>query len=363
MSRPAPTVTIDLTPVYTAIDAVQHNVDTANVALLSVMERLTKLETPVVVVPIHPIPQLAKWEADTKQFADIHGAKFFDQALDGPTRLGLCYYDAAWIYRSLANYLNHPDYLKVRDEAIKIYRDGYVMAQPEPGKVAGWMIFPHGLYLHYADTGDEQSKQAVLLMADHAAFASMGEIINYLPPLSTSREAAYNLMAKLYARDLGGSPVGIEELKDICLGHLAKWRAILDGTNAAPYSVNDSWLEDCRPFMVGLTCQALIEYIARTADAAVQSAIRQTLELMWEKMYVEGGKALQYTDRDIPGVGNTAPAPDVNMLIAPAYAWIGQRERADLLFEGSVMGAYLTGDKQFNQANRWVWDYFTWRNA
>ena len=329
--------------------------------------KVAKLETPpvVVVVPppvvIPPPPRYDEWKPLILQYADMHAAGLDDCSQSAAELLDRCYYDAAWIYHNLAAYFARPDYLAARDEAIRIYRDTYVLAQDTPGKAAGWMIFPHGLYWHYQDTHDERSKQAVLLMADHAAFSSLGEIQQWCPPLSVSRESAYNLMCKLYARDLGGTPVGIEELKAICLGHLSKWRAILDGSNATPISTPDGTLEDVRPFMCGLTCQALIEYDRRTPSPDIKAAITDTLNLMWAKMAVPASMSMQYDDRDIPTVGNTAPAPDLNMLIAPAYAWIGQRDRADLLFEGSVAGAYLTGHKQFNQSVRWVWDYLTWR--
>jgi hypothetical protein len=351
MAKPRPpTVTIDLTPVYTAIDAVQDALDIVTLSLARALQRVTKLET--LLVPFYD-----EWERAVCSFGDIHGAKFFDPTLSGGARLNLCYYDAALIYRNLGKTFPTHDYLCVRDEAIKIYRDGYVLAQPQPGKVAGIEVFPDGLYWHYKDTGDERSKQAVILMADNAAFSSQFEIDNWLAPLNSSREAAYALRCKLFSRELGGTPVGIESLKNICLGHLKQWRDILDGTNPAPTMEP---LQDVRCFMVGLTCQALIEYASRTFAPDIKAAIVQTLNLMWDKMALPDLKTMQYTDRVIPGVGDLSPSPDVNMLIAPAYAWIGQVERADLLFEGGL-GAYLTGDKQFNQALRWTWEYFAWR--
>lgn len=322
----------------------------------------TVAPSPEATVP--PPPQFDAWKADTLKFADLHAAKLMDPALPANERLSLYYYDAARVYHRLALYFERPDYTAVRDEAVTMYRDGHVMAQPTPGAVAGWDIFPDGLYLHFVDTGDEASKEALLAMSRNAAYAQKGEPIRtWLGPLSASREAAYNLRTDLLAEQVGSTDTDIEALKDICLGHLAKWRAILDGTNATPNSTYGELLEDCRCFMVGLTCEALISYDARTPTPAIRAAITETLTLMWETMYVPEAKALCYTDRAIAGVGDRTPAPDVNLLIAPAYAWLGQRDRADLLFEGSVTGAFLSGHKQFMQATRWVFDYLTWRSA
>lgn len=68
--------------------------------------------------------------------------------------------------------------------------------------------------------------------------------------------------------------------------------------------------------------------------------------------------------------GGTEPAPDLNQLIAPAYAWVYQRtgdlsyrDKADAIFAGGVKGAWLDGAKQFNQSYRWSFDYVKWRSA
>jgi hypothetical protein len=339
-----------------------------NVQLTTLTARLAKLEAapPVQPVPV-PVPTpnqpplFDQWKADVVKYADLHGAKLLDTTLTGAERLDLCYYDAAWISHNLAEYFHRPDWLLARDEAIKIYR-AYLFAQPRQGAAAGWMIFPHGLYHHYQATKDEESKRALLLLSLNAAYAQKGEPIRtWLGPISSSREAAYNLMADLYAQDLGSTDTDILSLVSICLGHLAQWRAILDGTNATPISAPPNTVEDVRPFMVGITCQALIECYSRKDSPLIKADITDTLNLMWEKMYVPASKAFCYTDRTIPGVGERTPAPDLNMLIAPAYAWIGQVDRADLLFEGSVQGAFLSGHKQFNQSTRWVFEYLKWR--
>ena len=67
------------------------------------------------------------------------------------------------------------------------------------------------------------------------------------------------------------------------------------------------------------------------------------------------------------GVG----APDLNLLVAPMYAWlyaqtgnVTYRDMADALFVGGVNGAWIAPDgpnKQYNQNYRWSFDYVKWR--
>jgi hypothetical protein len=62
-------------------------------------------------------------------------------------------------------------------------------------------------------------------------------------------------------------------------------------------------------------------------------------------------------------------APDLNLLIAPAYAWLYSRtgdttyrDRGDQIFAGGVKGAWLDGSKVFNQNYMWSFDYVKWRS-
>ena len=53
-----------------------------------------------------------------------------------------------------------------------MYRDGYVL--PNNGKVSGYWMFPHGMFMNYQRTGEARSKQAVLALAHQAAYAAVG---------------------------------------------------------------------------------------------------------------------------------------------------------------------------------------------
>ena len=78
-----------------------------------------------------------------------------------------------------------------------------------------------------------------------------------------------------------------------------------------------------------------------------------------------------YTDRATPS-GGQQPAADLNLLVAPAYAWVYAQTKDvrfrnwhDSLFIGGVKKgtSYLAYAKQFNQAYRWSADGIRWRNS
>jgi hypothetical protein len=62
-------------------------------------------------------------------------------------------------------------------------------------------------------------------------------------------------------------------------------------------------------------------------------------------------------------------AVDLNMLIAPVYAWLAVRDndqaqmtRAELGYGGAAMGATINAGKQLNQNLTWMEDFLRWRN-
>jgi len=117
--------------------------------------------------------------------------------------------------------------------------------------------------------------------------------------------------------------------------------------------------------MFGLTAEALILYHTHVeADPRIESAIRLALDAMWERAWLPDQQAFGYRQDD------PSPAPDLNLLIAPVYAWAYAQscdpvlvERADAIFTGGVTSAYLVGPKQYNQNYRFSFDYLTWRGG
>jgi hypothetical protein len=171
-----------------------------------------------------------------------------------------------------------------------------------------------------------------------------------------SREVAYAIETYVTARKLGFQHPNLGPYVDIALGHLAQWA----DTATVPY---------VQPFMVALTAEALIEYAQETPDPRLLPALRAALEVVWTRTWVPEAWAFRYVDRPVPAEGAPEPAPDLNLLIAPAFAWVYRetgddvaRQRADIAFGAGVQRAWLEGGKQFSQNYRWSFDYVTWRS-
>jgi hypothetical protein len=121
-----------------------------------------------------------------------------------------------------------------------------------------------------------------------------------------------------------------------------------------------------QPFMVGLLAEALIKYYEQTPDPRIPYVLTFALDQLWNQAWVEKDESFFYISSE-PSAGG---APDLNLLIAPAYAWLYNitgsgdvRERADRIFNAGVERAYLDGGKQFSQNYRWSADFVYWRNA
>ena len=88
---------------------------------------------------------------------------------------------------------------------------------------------------------------------------------------------------------------------------------------------------------------------------------------IWDNLWLPSSEAFKYTDR-ATSTGGMEPAPDLNLLIAPVFAWLYHqtgndihRQRADAIFAGGVKHAYLVNAKQFNQNYRWSFEYLRLR--
>ena len=115
--------------------------------------------------------------------------------------------------------------------------------------------------------------------------------------------------------------------------------------------------------MVGLMAEALIQYYEETKDPRVPPAIKAAADGLWARAWIPDGNGFYYESTN-----PTKAAPDLNLLIAPAYAWLYRltgdpvyQQRGDLIFQGGVEGAWLEQGKQFSQNYRWSFDYVKWR--
>lgn len=296
------------------------------------------------------LPGLKSWEANMVSFGRHHCDHLNDPHLTNDERLSATYYDAQWIYYQIADYTQDAIWYQCAEKAEKVYRDSY--AAPAGGRVAGYWNFTHGLTQSFLRTGDVNSKSIAISISLNGAYARDNTSLSETADVSLSREVAYAIHSYLNA-ELLGQPrrPRLLTLVNQALGHAERW-------------ANDNTIS-MRSFMVGLTAHALISYTETTNDNRILPSLIKTLERLWNVNWVAQRRAFKYET-----VGDSTPAADLNLLIAPAYAWVYHRtgdkrwaDRADEIFKGGIEGAYLANPKQFNQNYRWSFDYVRWRSS
>ncbi|RUL87939.1 glycoside hydrolase family 88 protein [Tautonia sociabilis] len=299
-------------------------------------------------------PAVLQWQHNMLVFGSRHCSRETiqtQQTWEG----GVWYYDGARAFYQIADYSGDRRWEECARYVIEMYRS-YVLENQ--GQVPGWRVFPHGLLEHYRRTGDERSRDAVLLLAQGSAFAASSGG----PDSALSRETAYIINAYLAAQELGapGLELPLETAVSYALGHIRAW---IDGTAAS-----------AKPFMIGLTLEALINLHGRTGDPRVPDAVRSALNWLWDTGHLAAGHTFPFilcregVRSEECRTLQDSPAPDLNLLIAPAFAWLhfvsGDEEsavRGDRVFEGGVFGADLSAGKRFTQNYRWSFDYLRWR--
>ena len=302
-----------------------------------------------------PIPGLAAW----REHMESYGRRLCDAANIAALSTwegNVWYYDGARVYFQIGDYLKDPSWYECARYSRDVYRP-FVLGNN--GSIGAWRVFPHGLAEDFLRTGDESSREAALQLARNSPFIRTGGD----PDPELSRETAYVINALLVAEDLGaGRDPRLATAVNNALGHLEAW------------TVRES-TQYVKPFMVGLTFEALIDYAGRTGDRRILPAIERAADWLWENGWVSAERKYPYIICR-PGASNqecledhTSEGVDLNLLVAPAYAWlyrqtgaIRHRERGDRLFEGGVAGAWLNQGKQFSQNYRWSFDFVRWRS-
>ncbi|WP_406695910.1 PKD domain-containing protein [Singulisphaera sp. Ch08] len=295
---------------------------------------------------------LVKWQSQMITYGRQAAAELHAKTnIDG---LGGTYYDSTRVFYQIADYTGDSSWLTAVNDSIKIYRDSYVT--PNNGSVPGYWNFADGLAENYRRTGSTASRNAVLAMAT-SMYGADSTPASWTDSFELSREVAYSLMANLEAESLGAPHrAKTDQLANQALGHLNQWTV----SRTASF---------VKPFMVALTSEALIAYYDKTGDSRVLPAVRTALDWIWNNTWVAADRAFLYANaptNDDP-VGRYS-APDLNLLIAPAFGWVYHqtgnttyRDRGDAIFAGGVDQAWLVGAKQFNQSYRWSFDYVKYR--
>jgi len=303
--------------------------------------------------PQPAIPQLTRWQNDMISWGNTHCDRLKGNNLNQDQKLAATYYDAQWVFLQIAEYTGNSYWNTCANAARTVYRDNYVI--PANGLIPGFWLFTHGLAEDYLRTGNQLSKNAAILISKNGAFARDSTPAGATVHVDLSREVAYSIMSYLNAEDLGEPRrARLTLLVNQALGHMDQWFVHQN----APY---------IRPFMVALTSHALIMYYERTGDERVLPAVTMALDWMWSNMWLPQSEAFMYTDRNL-GSGGMEPAPDLNMLIAPIYAWAYHqtghtrfRNRGDAIFAGGAKFSFLGQGKQFNQNYRLSFSYVKWR--
>ena len=312
------------------------------------------LQLPAITAPISST-LLSQWQQQMVKFGQQHAREL--GGLTGQAAIDATYYDAARVFYQIADYTHDPSWLAAAHQAVTIYRDQYVV--PINGAVPGYWNFTGGLLQDFQHTGDVRSKDAIIMLSQNASFAPDGTPLAWTAGTDASREVAYTIMNYLNAQAVGAphNP-RLDDLVTQALGHLDQWFA----SKTAPY---------LQPFMAGLTMDALIQYdTAVGGDPRILPAIQTAVTSLWANNWISGSQAFQYMDRDMGSLGGPTPANDLNMLIAPAYAWtyhktgnVIYQQQADAIFSGAVNGAYLGDAKQFDQSFMLAFDFMNWRNG
>jgi hypothetical protein len=301
------------------------------------------------------IPGFAQWEQNMITYGRIHCEALKGNDLNGEQKLAATYYDAESIFHQIGDYTGDPYWRDCAQAAEGIYGKEYVVEND--GRVPAYWNFAEGLRRAWQINGDAVARRGVVLLATRASYAPDETELAETRPTEYSREVAYTILAYLEAEKVGeGRRARLLDLEEQALSHLNQWTV----AQTAPY---------VRPFMVALTAQALIRYNEVSPDPRILPAVKTALDWIWIKTWLPERKAFMYTDRET-STGGMEPAGDLNLLIAPAFAWVYMQTgieaygaRGDQIFEGGVGQAYVTGAKQFNQNYRWSFDFVKWRNS
>ncbi len=305
-------------------------------------------DTPNKAVTDVPIPELALWESQMQRFGKLHRQRL----LDGTYKVDETYYDAQRVYQQIASYTDDRSWLKAADRAQEIYLAESVIRSN--AKIPAYWVFTHGLTENFLRTGDAQAKQWAIALARNAAYAPDVTPLAWTKGADRSREVAYILMSYINAERLGEPrSKRLSPLLEQALGHLDQ-------------QFVDETYRDVKPFMFSLTAEALIFYWDHVGkDPRIVEKLKAGADWIWDNAWLPDAAAFYYEAKN-----SAKAAPDLNLLIAPVYAWlylqtgdITYRDRGDAIFAGGVRKAYLEGSKQFNQNYRWSFDYLKWRNA
>ena len=310
-----------------------------------------------VISSIPPIPALSTWQTNMTSIGKTlcNSASIISQ---GTWNGNIWFYDGIRVYYQIADYTGDSSWNACAGYVESVYKP-YVLNTPG---VPGYYVFPHGLYQAYLrNNNDTDAKTAAIDLATQSAFSGKGGGVNDTTDDTPLRETAFLVSAYRIAGYLGSpNPTLYARAVDYLLG--AFDQEFVSQTNSFH-----------KPFMTGLAMEALIQYYMDSNDPRVPPAIKAAVDWLWANATMPDpldptGKSttFYYENTDSP----LSPSPDLNLLIAPAYAWLYKitgnpiyQQEGDALFQDGVTYACASCDgKHFSQNYRWSFDYVNWRS-
>jgi len=355
------------------------------------------------------IPDLTAWEQNMVTYGNKWCA-YLNSSATYDAKLLSTYYDAQWVFFQIGDYTGDPKWNDCAESAERIYRDQYVRANNYV--TSGYWRFPHGIYEDYVrntPAGTKSTLTDIRGMRDLPAFSD--------PDTNTyagdwyhahyAREMSYAVDAQLEA-EKAGEPRQVNRMHlymAMLANHLNQWQ----NNDYTHPSTNDPNANYMQPFMAGLVMQALIDFYEwevknnRNPDdyfPDIPGRLQNFTSWLFNKAVIVSGPgagkrmwiadlggssgnwtdaggtgygAFRYTDRYTPNEYSSStvpePAPDLNLLIATAYAWVYKmtgsleaRSEADTIFSSGVKTAAVDWNgKIFDQNYRWSFDYIKYR--
>jgi hypothetical protein len=306
-------------------------------------------------------PASFQWyESNFKKYADLQWAAYGPRWDAGNSNAG---YDRAainyvwWARTGDTTYLNRAHTTAVA------YRDNFLAP-------AGFATSPHwsqveGLYLDWLITGDTQSRDAVLRVAN--VFVAFDPFLDALyKDWLDNRIQARVLLSFWMAEKIEG--VG------------SPWTARLNAAIPRVLSLQNAdghwgFLSTCDGswnFMTGMLTDLLARMYDQRGDnggnnPAILSSITKAANYLWDTQWRPADQSFNYASLVCRTDGGPTAAPDLNGLILPVYGFLGKKTgdaswftKGDAILSG-MTGAYIEAYKQFSESYTSSYRYFGYR--
>ncbi len=305
-----------------------------------------------------------KYENDFVTYADKHWALY------GADWASTNYYDRAQIYYAFWVRTGNPEYWRRGTLTAVDYRTKYL--EPNNYNVSHHWSQLEGLADHYWLTGDAMSQKAVGKTADVlASYYRKGVLADTNHIDMESRIQARSLQSMLLAWEVQAPGGPNYTTPSAWTTHLPLMLTqILKAQNTKGAYIWGGYCYTSINYMNGLLNDAMIRYYTRfQADSRIPVSVKANADWLWANQWRPTGASFNYQSaycaRNNSGPGASI---DLNGLYATTYSWLYKttgntmyRTYADSIFSAGVKGAYLPGDKQFNQEYTASYKYLFFR--